>query len=93
MYGVNECNVPACNVPVCNVAVCDVAVCEVAVRETQSIGDSGTEFGLNALRDVTHIGASLELRLQFTHQLSHCGHASRLDTRQRLIDQRIDIGS
>ena len=93
MYGVTVCNVPACNVPVCNVAVCGVAVCEVAVRETQSIGDSGTEFGLNALRDVTHIGASLELRLQFTHQLSHRGHASRLDTRQRLIDQRIDIGS
>ena len=86
------------DVTVFGVSVCGVnrgaldVLCH-RVRWDGLCGDSGAEFGLDALRDFAHVGSPLKLRLQFTHQLAHCRHASCLDTCQRLIDECVDIVS
>ena len=48
---------------------------------------SGAEFGFDALGDFAHVCATLQLRLELAHQGAHGGHAFRIDTRERLVNE------
>ena len=41
--------------------------------------------------DLTHVGAALQLRLQFAHQGSHCRHTLGVNARQCAINHRVDF--
>ena len=51
----------------------------------------GAEFGLNALGDFAHVGAAMQLRLELAHKCAHGGHAFRIDTSERLVDEGVDF--
>ena len=54
---------------------------------------SGAEFGFDALGDFAHVCAALQLRLELAHQGAHGGHAFRIDTRERLVNEGVDFFS
>ena len=54
---------------------------------------SGAELGLYALGDLAHIRAALKLGLELTHQRTHSGHTFRIDPRERLVDESVDLFS
>jgi hypothetical protein len=51
------------------------------------------ELRFHALRDLAHVRTALKLGLELAHQGAHSGHAFRIDSSERLVDEGVDFFS